>query len=319
MRIIFYGTPDIAVPYLELAAAHHEIVAVITQPDRPAGRGLESKKSPVKKRALELGLPVFQPERPSQIVSILKDFQADLGIVIAYGRILKQDILEIPRHGHINVHFSILPNYRGASPVAWALVQGETKTGVSIFWLDAGMDTGPLILTKETEIPPDEDASSLTDRLKLLGVEALKEALSQISMGEMIRIPQTGKPSFAPILRKENGSINFEKTAQEIHNQVRGLILWPRAYFILNTPQGEKRVLILKTERGDPTGRAFPAPWGTILRVEQTRGFLLQCGQGSSLWITRVQPEGKSSMAAADFLNGQRLDVGRGLPLKRGE
>jgi methionyl-tRNA formyltransferase len=358
MRIIFYGTPDIAVPYLEFAASAHDVVAVITQPDRPAGRGLTEKKSPVKEAAIKLGLPVFQPEHPSLIASMLNELGADLGLVVAYGNILKHDILETTRLGHINAHFSILPKYRGASPVAWALAQGEIRTGVTLFWLDKGMDTGPILLTKETSIGPNEDAHSLTERLKFIGIEALKEVLPQITLGRIPSVPQIGEPSYAPILKKEDGRIHFEKSASEIHNLARGLMLWPRAFFILTQQaespnlsnrqsgpiskmefesgipsptighmaslhskglRGDKRISVLKTEIGDLAGKAFPAPWGTILRVEQSRGFLLQCGQGSSLWIARVQPEGKNPMGAADFLNGQRLVAGRGLPLKRGE
>lgn len=319
MRIIFYGTPDIAVPYLEFAASGHEVAAVVTQPDRPSGRGLLGKKSYVKEAAIKLGVPIFQPEQPSQIASTLKDIDADLGLVVAYGRILKSDILNTTRLGHINTHFSILPKYRGASPVAWALVQGESRTGVTLFWLDEGMDTGPVFLTKETDIGLNEDAHSLMERLKSLGIEALKEAFSQIEAGQISRNPQIGQASYTPILKKEDGRIDFEKPALEIHNLARGLSIWPRAFFTLNTLQGSRRVSVFKTEIGDLSGGIFPAPCGTILRVEQSRGFLLQCGQGSSLWITSVQPEGKNPMGAADFLNGQRLSAGRGLPLKRGE
>lgn len=319
MRIIFYGTPAIAVPYLELAAKTHTVVAVVTRPDRPSGRGLGAQKTPVKEAAQNLGLPVFQPERPSEIVSQLRELDADLGLVIAYGNLLKPDVLNAARLGHLNVHFSLLPKYRGSSPVAWALVQGETRAGVTLFWLDEGMDTGPILLAKETEIAPDEDAISLMERLKALGLEATKEALNQIPRGRISRFPQEGPTSRAPLLKKEDGLIDFEKPALQIHNLVRGLAIWPRAYFILNSPQGEKRVSVLKTETGSLAAGVFPAPWGTILRVEQSRGFLLQCGQGSSLWISRVHPEGKSPMGAADFLNGQRLGAGRGLPLKRGE
>ena len=319
MRTLFYGTPSIAVSYLQLAAEESEVVAVITQPDRPVGRGLETKPTPVKEAALKLKLPVLQPERPSEIAAQIKSFDADLGIVIAYGQILKPDVLKAARLGHINVHFSLLPKYRGSAPVPWALVNGETKTGVSLFWLDEGMDTGPLLSQKEAEILPTENASQLMEKLEPIGLDLLKTALEQISHGDYLKTPQEGAPSYAPLLKKTDGLIDFENSAVQIHNLVRGLFIWPRAYFVLRDSPGDKRVSVLQTSLNSAFSSPFPAPIGTILRVEQQRGFLLQCGQGSSVWISRVQPEGKSPMGAAEFLNGRRLTAGHSLPLKRGK
>ncbi len=319
MRTLFYGTPLLAVPYLELAAQELNVVAVITQPDRPLGRGLVTKPGPIKEAALKLNLPVLQPERPSEISQEIQALNADLGIVIAYGRILKTDILKAPRLGHINLHFSLLPKYRGSAPVPWALINGETKTGVSIFWLDEGMDTGPILSQKEAEILPHENATQIMEKLEPLGLGLLKNALQEIARGRYPQTSQEGTPSYAPLLRKADGLINFENSALRIHNLVRGLVLWPRAYFILKDSSGEKRVSVLQTTLEATSGTPFPAPIGTLLRVEQERGFLIQCGQGSSVWISRVQPEGKSPMGAAEFLNGRRLTVGKAFPLKRGE
>ncbi len=318
MRTLFYGTPGLAVPYLKLVAEESNVAAVITQPDRPMGRGLDTKPGPIKEAALKLNLPVFQPERPSEISREIQALNADLGIVIAYGRILKTDILKSTRLGHLNVHFSLLPKYRGSAPVPWALVHGEKKTGVSLFWLDEGMDTGPLFSQKEVEILPQENAAQVMEKLEILGLHLLKDALQKIAHGHYPQIPQEGTPSYAPLLKKSDGLINFENSATQIHNLVRGLILWPRAYFILKDSSGEKRISILQSALEPSSGAPFPAPIGTLLRVEQERGFLIQCGYGSSVWISRVQPEGKSPMGAAEFLNGRRLTMGQSLPLKRG-
>ncbi len=319
MRTLFYGTPSIAVPYLELAAQESQVVAVITRPDRPMGRGLAIQPNSVKEAALKLNLPILQPERPSEIAEQIRALDVDLGIVIAYGNILKTDILKATRLGHINVHFSLLPRYRGSAPVPWALVNGEKKTGVSLFWLDEGMDTGSLFSQTEVEILPHENAAQVMEKLQPLGLHLLGNALQKIAHGYYPKTPQEGTPTYAPLLKKTDGLINFENAASRIHNLVRGLILWPRAYFILKDSSGEKRVSVLQSALETSSGAPFPAPIGTILRVEQERGFLIQCGQGSSVWISRVQPEGKSPMGAAEFLNGRRLTAGRSLPLKRGE
>ena len=173
MRIVFFGTPETAVPFLEEAVRGHEVAAVVSQPDKPAGRGLSVAPTPVKKRALELGLKVLQPARPSDAASELAALNCDLAVVVAYGRILKPDILSAARLGAINVHFSLLPKYRGAAPVQWALVHGESRTGVTIFWLDEGMDTGPVQLVRETQVGPEEDAGALLARLTRIGTEGL--------------------------------------------------------------------------------------------------------------------------------------------------
>jgi methionyl-tRNA formyltransferase len=306
MKTIFFGTPATAVPFLEFLAGMTQVAAVVSQPDQPAGRSLKVHPTPVKAKALELGLTVLQPVRASQVAGELSDLKPDLSVVVAYGRLLKADVLGIPRHGTLNVHFSLLPKYRGAAPVQWSLVRGESKTGVTLFWLDEGMDTGPVFLQAETSVGPDEDAPALLQRLTILGVGLLRDALLDIEGGRIRRQPQRGEASAAPLIKREDARLSLDREARELHNLVRGMRLWPRAYLELSSG----RVLVLKTalEEERPPGPALKP--GTILRIERDKGFLVQCGLGSRLWFLIVQPEGKKPINAADFLNGLRLGPG---------
>ncbi len=310
MRIVFFGTPETAVPFLEEAVRGHEVAAVVSQPDKPAGRGLSVAPTPVKKRALELGLKVLQPARPSDAASELAALNCDLAVVVAYGRILKPDILSAARLGAINVHFSLLPKYRGAAPVQWALVHGESRTGVTIFWLDEGMDTGPVQLVRETQVGPEEDAGALLARLTRIGTEGLGEALSDIAAGRVLRTPQSGSPSLAPLIQKEDGRLSFQQAAARIHDRVRGLSLWPKTWLELSGAP-PRRLGIVKTALGEGVS-SFPP--GTIISVDRSRGILVQCSDGSRLWVVLVQPEGKKPVPAADFLNGLRLAPGDPFP-----
>lgn len=313
LRIVFYGTPAIAAPYLEMLAGEHSVAAVVCQPDRPAGRKLSLEPGPVKKKAQELGLTVFQPSRASEILDPLRRLRPDLAVVVAYGQLLKPDILGIAPLGTLNVHFSLLPKYRGAAPVQWALIRGETKTGVTVFWLDEGMDTGPIFLQRDLAIGPDEDCPALMGRLQELGLCVLKDALKEIASGRIARRPQDGHASLAPLIKKEDARIFFDRPSLEIHNLTRGMRLWPRAFLDLQTPAGPARLLVLKTKLDAAT--QADAPVGTILRVEPRMGFLIQCLR-SRLWFLTVQPEGKKPVNAADFLNGLRLGAGLFLPVK---
>ena len=311
MKTIFFGTPETAVPFLRLLAAKSEVVAVVSQPDKPAGRGLETTPTPVKTAALELGLRVHQPSKPSDIASELKAMGADLAVVVAYGRILKTDVLSSTMLGFLNAHFSLLPKYRGAAPVQWSLVNGETKTGVSLFWLDEGMDTGPVQSAVEAEILADDDAPALLARLTSLGVSLLSASLADIASGRIIRQAQGGVPSLAPLIKREDARLSLQRDAAELHNLVRGFRSWPRAWLEL----ASGKVLVLKTALpapSDPPGNARP---GTVLAVDRTRGVLVQCSSCSRLWFLEVQPEGKKPLHAAEFANGLRLAVGGLLPL----
>ncbi len=311
LKTIFFGTPETAVPFLELLARTSEVVAVVSQPDRPSGRGLETAPTPVKAAALKLGLTVFQPGKPSEVASELKTLGADFGVVVAYGRILKTDVLTSTRLGLLNAHFSLLPKYRGAAPVQWSLVNGETKTGVSLFWLDEGMDTGPVQAMVETDLPSDEDAPALLSRLTGLGVEQLEKTLADLAAGKVVRKPQEGVASAAPLIKREDAAIDLTREARDIHNLVRGFRSWPRATLDLATG----KLLVLKTalEEGPeapPTGTP-----GRVLSVGRNRGILVECGSRSRLWFLEVQPEGKKPLNAAEFANGLRLAAGGLLPL----
>lgn len=311
LKTIFFGTPETAVPFLRLLAKRTEVLAVVSQPDRPAGRGLAVAPTPVKAAALELGLKVLQPNKPSEIAVELKALGADLAVVVAYGRILRADALAATRLGFMNAHFSLLPKYRGAAPVQWALARGEKKTGVSLFWLDEGMDMGPIQTIRETEIGPDEDAGELLARLTSLGVEMLDSTLNDLEAGKVLRLAQAGEPSLAPLIKREDARVDLGRPAQEIHDLVRGFRQWPRAYL---EKTGVPRLLVLKTAlaaAADPAGKGLP---GRVLAVDRDRGILVECGSSSRLWVLDVQPEGKKTLNAADFANGLRLAAGGFLP-----
>ena len=298
-------------PFLRKLAEKTQVLAVVSQPDKPAGRGLETAPTPVKTAALSLGLRVLQPAKPSEIAGELKALGADLAVVVAYGRILKTDVLESARLGFMNAHFSLLPKYRGAAPVQWALVRGEKTTGVTLFWLDPGMDTGPVQAMRETPVDPDEDAGALLARLTALGVEMLDAELAGLAAGRVERRAQAGEPTLAPMIKREDARVDLTRPASEIHDQVRGFRLWPRAYL---EKAGEPRLIVLRTALPaptDPAGRGRP---GRVLAVARDRGILVECGSCSRLWFLDVQPEGKKALGAADFANGRRLAEGGFLP-----
>ncbi|MBI4423654.1 MAG: methionyl-tRNA formyltransferase [Elusimicrobia bacterium] len=306
MRLLFFGTPGIAVPFLEACAREHDVLAVVTRPDKPAGRGLALTPPPVKEAAQRLGLPALQPAAsPSELAPALKALGADAAIVVAYGKILKPDLLASTRLGFLNVHFSLLPKYRGAAPIQWSLIRGETRSGVTVFWLDEGMDTGPVQAVRETEIGPDEDAPSLAARLTALGVELLSETLRAFDAG-VRRQPQTGEPSLAPRLTRADARVSLSWAAREVHDRVRGLRGGPTAYFeVRGSP-----VNLLRTSLETAEGPGRP---GFLVRVAAGGGFLIECLTGT-LWVHEVQPQGKRPLPAADFLNGLRLKAGDRLP-----
>jgi methionyl-tRNA formyltransferase len=306
MRLLYLGSPAIAVPFLETCAREHEVAAVVTQPDRPAGRGMELTPPAVKTAALALGLKVLQPEKPSAIAAELAALKADMAVVVAYGRMLKPDVLAATRHGFMNVHFSLLPKYRGAAPMAWALINGETRTGVSLFWIDQGMDTGPVQRMAEAAISPEDDALSLGKALTELGTRELSAALADVAAGKVLREPQAGEPSLAPKLGPELAHLSFAMEARRVHDRVRGLRAGPKAFLSLEGNGKPFRLVLLKTELAPSTA---PRPAGEILRLEDDGGVLVQFSSGP-LRLLDVQPEGKKPLRAADFLRGLRLKPG---------
>jgi methionyl-tRNA formyltransferase len=316
VRTLFCGTPSLAVPFLELLARKSVVAGVLTSPDKPVGRSLRVQPTPVKAKALALGLRVLQPQRPADALAEISELKPDLAVAVAYGKLIPPALLAVPALGSLNVHFSLLPRYRGAAPVQWSLVRGESRTGVSIFWLAEGLDTGPIFLQQALDIGPQEDAEALFSRLVVLGLEVLGQCLDDLAAGRSRRQPQTGEPSLAPRLKKEDGRISFSQGARDLHNLVRGLRQWPTAFLELKPP-APRYVRVLKTALPDFAEPAFPGPAapGAILRVERGGGILVQCSSSSSLWLLTVQPEGKKPVAAADFLNGLRLGVGDFLSL----
>ncbi|HEX8565024.1 MAG TPA: methionyl-tRNA formyltransferase [Pyrinomonadaceae bacterium] len=307
MRIVFMGTPQAAVPTLEkILADGHTVAAVWTQPDKPAGRGKKMAVPAVKEFALSRNLPVFQPVRvkTDEALQLFKSHEADVAVVVAYGRILPIAFLETPRRGCINVHFSLLPKYRGAAPVNWAIVQNETKIGVTTMRMDAGLDTGDILLQSETEIGEDETAPELLQRLSGLGADLLSETLKNLDEIEP-RKQNDLDASFAPILKREDGLISWELSAFDIKNRVRGFQPFPNAFVYT----GDKKLVIWRVD-AERIEAAFE--FGTILKARGDE-LIVACGESTVLRLHEVQPEGKRRMSVRDFLNGAKIEVGQKL------
>lgn len=301
------GTPDFAVNSLEkILEKGHQVLAVITQPDRPKGRGKKLTPPPVKEKALDLGLKIMQPERikDSYFIEKIKNLQPDVIVVVAFGQILPESILNLPPLGCINVHASLLPKYRGAAPIHWAIINGETKTGITTMFMDKGLDTGDMLLKEEVEIGTDITTGQLHDQLAKLGAELLVETLDKLEDKTIVPIPQEDAGStYAPLLNKEHEKINWAKKAADIHNLVRGMNPWPGAYTLDN----KKRLKIWSTKLECNIKRMEDLP-GTVVELRE-EGFLVQTGDIPIL-ITMVQPAGKKKMAASDYVNGYGLTIG---------
>ena len=307
LSLIFCGTPPFAVPTLEkLAAAGYQIHLVVTQPDRPKGRGLALVASPVKQSALKLNLPITQPDRikaNDEFRDHLAALHPDAIIVVGYGRIIPQWMLDLPPLGNINLHASLLPKYRGAAPIQWAIANGETVTGVTTMRIDAGLDTGDILLQKELSISPDDTAETLAPRLAATGADLIVETLQGLQSGAIRpRKQDDSQSSLAPILKKEDGLIDFSRTATEILNRLRGFQPWPGAY----TKFRGKNLQILKAR---PTKQVVPP---SEIRSDANH-LLVGCGQNTSLELLELQLEGKKRTPAHDFLQGYRPKPGEKL------
>lgn len=308
VRLVFLGTPDFAVPTLEqVLMAGHDVLAVYTQPDRPKGRKQELALPPVKRAALKHGLEVRQPERIRQpaVVEELAALAPQVMVVVGYGQIIPQSIIDIPPLGIVNVHASLLPRYRGAAPVQWAVARGEISTGVTTMRIDAGLDTGDILLMRETAIGEGEDASQLAGRLAELGAGLLVETLQGLADGIVLPVKQDPSlATLAPILRKEDGRIDWNWTAREIYNRVRGFVPWPGAY-----TQFRGVGLHIWRSRVDPE----PASGEPGMILVRGRRLVACCGQGTALELLELQLEGRKRVGAEDFLNGQHLRTGEKL------
>ncbi len=305
MKLVFMGTPDYAVNTLEaLISAGHNVAAVFAQPDKPVGRKHIITPPPVKVCAENHGIAVYQPNtlRDGKAEEILKEIAPDAIVVVAYGKILPKEILNIPKYGCVNGHASLLPKYRGASPIQWCIVCGETETGVTAMKMDEGMDTGDILKTAKTEIGDEETAEELFDRLSGLTAELLVNTLSDLEKGNITPKKQDEeKASYAPIIKKEMAFLDFKNmTATEIHNAVRGYYSWPCAYFFLEN----KRIKVIKAAVADNTN----AKAGTV--IKSTDSLVIACKDGTAIELVTVQPEGSKPMSAKQMLCGRPIAVG---------
>ncbi len=308
MKIIFMGTPRFAVPCLErLILDGHQIVLVVTQPDRPKGRGYKTAPSAIKEAAVKRGLPVYQPDtlkNNQQAREKLKSCGADVAVVVAFGQILPPEVLSIPKYGCINVHASLLPKYRGAAPIQWAIINGETETGVTTMMMDAGLDTGDMLIKRKVEIPPDMTAGELHDILALEGSTAISDTLTLLEQGRLESKKQDDTlSSHAPMINRDLTLIDWSKPAADIHNLIRGLNPFPGA----RTKLGGR---ILKLFRSSLAGNTDCAP-GTVI---SNSPLTIACGGGTALEIIELQLEGAKRMTSELFLMGHRMEIGRKLP-----
>jgi methionyl-tRNA formyltransferase len=305
VRTIFFGSPDFSVPCLEALHDISDIAVVISQPDRPAGRGLAMRPPAVKKRALELGLEVWQPKkvRTAEFAEKLRSLDADVAVVVAYGRILPRGVLDAPRTGCVNIHASLLPRWRGAAPIQWSIVHGDEETGVTLMQVDEGMDSGAILATVSTPITPEDDAATLSDRLSKMGAELLREQLARYVAGELTPQPQDeGAATMAPLLKKEHGRIDWNTSAQAVHNQIRGMNPWPGAHTVL----GDRRIKVHRAVAStlDPEGAAP----GEVIALDP-EAILVACTEGT-LEIQELQESGRKRVDARAFATGRGIAVG---------
>jgi methionyl-tRNA formyltransferase len=308
MNLVFCGTPQFAVPTLSaLATAGHTIHLVVSQPDRPSGRGMQVSPTPVKARAAELGLRVTQPDKikaNAELRAQLETLKPDAIVVVAYGRILPKWMLDLPRYGCINAHASLLPKYRGAAPIQWAIANGESVTGVTTMRIDEGLDTGDMLLNREIEILPDDTTITLSPRLAELGAELTVETLRALEQGTVVPQPQdNSRATLARIITKEDGRADFTRPAREIHNRLRGFQPWPGVF----TRFRGKSLNFWKTDAID-SGSLAPSE----IRAEQD-SLVIGCGENTAVSVIELQPEGKKRMTAREFINGYRPKAGERL------
>ncbi|OPX42346.1 methionyl-tRNA formyltransferase [Ruminiclostridium hungatei] len=310
MRIVFMGTPDFAVPSLEMLVKDgYEVVAAVTQPDKPKGRGNKLAAPPVKEFALKNGIQVLQPEKikTPEFIAQIRELQPDLLITAAYGKILSKELLEVPAQGCINVHGSLLPAYRGAAPINWAVINGENKTGITTMFTDVGLDTGDMLLKKELAIGQNMTAGELHDKMAVLGAEVLSDTLLELKKGTLQRIPQDDSVStYAPMMNKELGLIDWNKKAGEIHNLVRGTDPWPGAYTFLDGNRMRVWKTSLIKESADSSKEN-----GRILKVDD-EGILVKCPD-ENLLLLEVQFDSSRRMSVKEYIRGHQIKTGETL------
>ena len=319
MRIVFMGTPDFAMGALEaILQAGHQVAAVVTQPDKPKGRGKEIQVPPVKACAMAHGIPVFQPVKvkEKEAVETLRGYNADIFVVAAFGQLLSEEILSMPKYGCVNIHASLLPKYRGAGPIQWAIINGEEKTGVTIMQMDKGLDTGDMLLKEEVVIDPKETGDSLHDKLAAVGAGLIVEALARLERGELVPEKQTEEETcYAKRLQKSMGRIDWQQSAGKLDCLIRGLISWPGAYTVLRGKNLKIWEAVAGSGSAPEDSAARPDPDavlpGTVVAVTR-EAFYVKTGEGL-LKILAVQPEGKKRMPVKEFLLGYQVKVGEQL------
>ena len=308
MRVVFMGTPAFSVPCLErLIADGYDVAGVFTQPDKPKGRGKQLALPPVKETAIRHGIPVFQPRsmRDGEALGILQTLKPDVVVVTAFGKILPPEILTFPKYGCINIHASLLPRYRGAAPIQWCVLNGETVTGVTSMQMDAGLDTGDMLLRAETPIGENMTAGELHDVLSALGAEVLSETMTALENGTLSPQKQDDSLSeYAPMLTKALCPLDFTKTAKQVHDRVRGLYPWPIATLTVDGKVLKVHESVLCGDAGGKCGEV----------IESGKRLVISCGDGKCVELRTVQAEGKKAMAAADFLRGNPIPKGTILP-----
>lgn len=303
-RIVFFGTPEFAIPSLEGIYEREDLICVVTQPDKPKGRGLKPSPSSVKTWALSKGLKVLEPLKlkDPQLIEIIKNFLPDLIVVCAYGKIFPKELLEIPKFGCWNIHASLLPKYRGAAPINWAILEGEKETGITIMLMDEGLDTGPILLQKKIEISEEDTAITLSQKLAQLGKIAILEAIELHKKGQLKTVPQPEEGvSYAPLLKKENGFFTFEEPAKIIERKIKAFLPWPTAYTYYKNG-------LLKIFSSKAISFNHKEKPGTILDISK-EGILIATSEGAIL-LKEVQLEGKKKLSAYEFACGQRLKKG---------
>ena len=301
MRIVFMGTPDFAVPTLEkIISDGHEVLAVVTQPDKPQNRGMKLTYSPVKECALKYNIPVLQPvkiKKDEEFIKKYKELNPDVSVVVAFGQILSKEILDVPQFGCINVHGSLLPKYRGAAPIQWSVINGDKVTGITTMYMDVGLDTGDMILKDEVEIGEEETAGELYDRLAIVGAETLSKTLKLIEVGKAPREKQGEDFSYAPMLTRETGIIDWNKKSSEIKSLVNGTSPWPGSITVLN----DKKLKVHKV--AEAQGSGVP---GTVLKSNDKDGLIVATGDGA-IELIEIQPENKKRMISKDYLRGNKI------------
>ena len=306
MRLVFMGTPDFAVNSLErLIADGHDIVGVFTQPDKPQGRKMKLTPPPVKQLALTHNIPVFQPDtfKNESQLALLQELNPEVIVVVAYGKLLPGYVLDLPKYGCINVHGSLLPKYRGAAPVQWMVLNGETTAGVTTMYMDRGLDTGDILLVSETEVGENETAGELFDRLAAMGADLISETIKRLPEGIERKPQDDGQSTYVSVLDKKMSVVDWSKTAQEVHNLIRGLDPWPVAV----TTRGEVRLKLFQSRL---TGKTTSLPAGSVTEADPKTGLFVACGDGQVLQITEIQMVGKKRMPAGDYLRGHGMEPG---------